>query len=428
MKILVIGGGGREHSLSWILAQSAEVSQVFCTPGSDGIGQDAKLVAPQGRAPKEYAELATSIGADLTVVGPEAPLMAGIADEFGERGLALLGPARAGAELEGSKAFAKRFMGRHGIPTAGFKVCEDNAAAYTALCAVEWPCVIKADGLAAGKGVRLVHDPDEATATVDEFMVDRIFGDAGGRIVIEECLEGDEISFIVLTDGETVLPFPPSQDHKRAFDGDEGPNTGGMGAYSDDGLVSDALQERILKEIVGPTIKGLKQDGIPYRGFLYFGLMLTTEGPKVLEYNCRMGDPECQSLMMRCKGNLAEALMKCATGNLAAADLAFSPDSTACVVLTSGGYPGKYETGKPISGLDEAQQVEGVKVFHAGTRREGDSFVTAGGRVLGVTARGADLQTALRRCYEAAGKIEFEGRHYRTDIGARGLRATQATG
>ena len=430
MKILVLGSGGREHALTWALANSPGVEQVFCAPGSDGIDQVAEIVEAPGNAPSDYAELARTVGADLTVVGPEALLMAGIAEEFEKDGLALLGPTRAAAELEGSKAFAKRFMKRHEIPTAEFKVCENNGAAYSALCAVEWPCVIKADGLAAGKGVRLVQDPDEATATVDEFMVEKVFGASGERIIIEECLEGDEISFIVLTDGETILPFPPTQDHKRAFDGDEGPNTGGMGAYSDDGLMDDVLRSRIMGEIVEPTIAGLKLDGVPYRGFLYFGLMLTADGPKVLEFNCRMGDPECQPLMMRCEGNLAEALTKCATGKLDGMDLPFSSDATACVVLTSAGYPGKYETRKSITGLDKVASVgavEGVEIFHAGTKREGEGFVTAGGRVLGVTARGADLKSALDRCYEAAGKIRFEGRHYRTDIGARGLRATQTT-
>lgn len=426
MKILVIGAGGREHALVWKLCQSKAVETIFCAPGNSGMASVAELVEAGGKGPGELANLAEKLGADLTVVGPEGPLVEGVAGEFADRGLKLLGPGRAGAELEGSKAFAKRFMEKHEIPTAAFKVCEDNLAAYTALCAVEWPCVIKADGLAAGKGVRIVNDPDEATATVDEFMLDKPFGAAGERIVIEEFLEGDELSFIVLTDGETILPFPPSQDHKRAFDGDAGPNTGGMGAYSDDGMLDGALRGRILEEIVGPTIRGLAEEGRAYRGFLYFGLMLTAEGPKVLEYNCRMGDPECQPLLMRLQSDLAPVLEKAATGKLSGVELAWHDGAAACVVLASGGYPGKYETGKPIRGLEAASRVEGVEIFHAGTKREGDGFVTAGGRVLGVTARGKDLKQALDLCYEAAGRIQFEGCHYRTDIGARGLRKVQS--
>ena len=427
MRILIIGSGGREHSLVWKLAQSPKVESVHCAPGNDGMAGVSQTLGSGARrkGPGELADLAETVGADLTVVGPELPLIEGVADEFEKRGMKLLGPTRAGAELEGSKAFAKRFMKRHGIPTAQFKVCEDNLSAYTALCAVEWPCVIKADGLAAGKGVRIVDDPDEATATVDEFMVDRVFGEAGEKIVIEECLEGDELSFIVLTDGETILPFPPAQDHKRAFDGDEGPNTGGMGAYSDDGLMDETLRGRIMAEIVQPTIQGLAEDGCPYKGFLYFGLMLTEAGPQVLEYNCRMGDPECQPLLMRLESDLADALEKCATGNLAAAKLAWDRGAAACVVLASGGYPGKYEMGKPISGVAEAEAVEGVKIFHAGTRREGDGFVTAGGRVLGITAGGDNLDAALDRCYEAAARVNFEGCHYRRDIGARRQRKAQ---
>jgi phosphoribosylamine--glycine ligase len=426
MKIFVIGGGGREHALVWNLSEGAGVEKVFCAPGNAGISAIAECVDGDPGDVSALADLAEKLGADLTVVGPELPLTLGISDEFEKRGLNLLGPSQAAAQLEGSKAFSKQFMRKHGIPTADFEVCENNTAAYTALCAVEWPCVIKADGLAAGKGVRIVEDPDQATATVDEFMQDKVLGDAGTKLVIEECLEGEELSFIVLTDGETVLPFPPSQDHKRAFDNDEGPNTGGMGAYSHDAMMDDALRQRILQEIVEPTIAGLKAVGRPYRGFLYFGLMLTAEGPKLLEYNCRMGDPECQPLLMRLESDLAEVLGKTAAGDLAGTELQWKEKASACVVLASGGYPGKYEKGEPITGLDEAAAVDGVTVFHAGTKKEGDEFVTAGGRVLGVTATGNDLQQALDRCYEAAGIIQFEGCHYRRDIGARGLKKVQA--
>ena len=426
MKILVIGGGGREHALVWKLSQGAGVEKVFCAPGNAGIAAIADCVDGDPGDIPALADLAENLRADLTVVGPELPLTRGIAEEFGKRGLKLLGPSQAAAELEGSKAFAKQFMKKHGIPTADFEVCQNNTAAYTALCAVEWPCVIKADGLAAGKGVRIVEDPDQATATVDEFMQEKVLGKAGTRLVIEECLEGEELSFIVLTDGETVLPFPPVQDHKRVFDNDEGPNTGGMGAYSHDAMMDDALRQRIMQEIVDPTIAGLKAEGRPYRGFLYFGLMLTAEGPKVLEYNCRMGDPECQPLLMRLESDLAEVLEKTASGNLAGTKLQWKEGASACVVLASGGYPGKYGKGKRITGLDQAGGIEGVTVFHAGTKKEDDEFVTAGGRVLGVTATGNDLKQALDRCYQAAGKIQFEGCHYRHDIGARGFKKIQA--
>ncbi len=424
MKILVLGGGGREHALTWKLAQSPKAKKVYCAPGNAGIGQVAELMEADLSDVVALADLAEKLKADLTVVGPELPLTLGIADEFKCRGLALVGPSKAAAELEGSKAFSKQFMQRHGIPTADFEVCSTNAHAYSALCAVEWPCVIKADGLAAGKGVFIVQEPDEATAVVERLMEDRELGEAGDRIVIEECLEGDELSFIVLTDGETVLSFPPAQDHKRAYDNDEGPNTGGMGAYSDDGIMDAALRERILKEIVSPTIQGLKKEERPYRGFLYFGLMLTADGPKVLEYNCRMGDPECQPLLARLESDFAEVLERVAAGNLKGTELVWTEGASACVVLASGGYPGKYEKGKPITGLEEAGAVEGVTVFHAGTSKKGDKFVTAGGRVLGVTATGDDLKQTLDRCYQAAGKIQFEGCHYRRDIGARGLRKT----
>ncbi|MFQ5724657.1 MAG: phosphoribosylamine--glycine ligase, partial [Terriglobia bacterium] len=332
----------------------------------------------------------------------------------------------AAARIEGSKIFAKEFMKRHGIPTAEFSTYWDHGDAYTALCAVEWPIVIKADGLAAGKGVRIADEPDQATAIIEAFMEKRELGAAGDKIVIERYLEGEELSFIVLTDGKTLLPWAPSQDHKRLQDGDRGPNTGGMGAYSDDGILDASLRQRLLREIVEPTVKGLEQEGCTYRGFLYFGLMLTADGPKVLEFNCRMGDPECQPLVLRLQGDLAEVLAGVATAGLSGAELQWSPEASVCVVLASAGYPGKVETGKPITGIEEAEKLEGVSVFHAATKREGDQLVTAGGRVLGVTARGPDLRAAVDRAYVAVERIRFEGMQFRRDIAARGLKRLEA--
>ncbi len=426
MNVLVIGSGGREHALAWKLKQSPRVGKLYCAPGNAGCAEVAECVAADIKDVAGLADLAQKLKADLTVVGPELPLVLGVADEFARRGLKLLGPTKAAAELEGSKVFAKQFMQHHRIPTADFQVCALPSDAYSALCAVEWPVVIKADGLAAGKGVHIADEPDDATAIIEALMEKGELGAAGDRVVIEEYLEGEELSFIVLTDGKTILPFASTQDHKRAFDHDQGPNTGGMGAYSDDCIADAALRQDILTKIVEPAIAGLAAEGRPYQGFLYFGLMLTAEGPKLLEFNCRMGDPECQPLLVRLESDLAEALEKTAAGQLAGTELKWSADPSVCVVLASGGYPGSYQTGKPISGIDAAGQLDGVEVFHAGTRRGEGGLVTAGGRVLGVTARGADLQAAIERCYQAVEKIQFEGRHFRRDIGARGLKKLAA--
>ena len=428
MNVLVLGSGGREHALAWKLKQSPLVKKLVCAPGNPGMAQLGECVPADLADVAGLAGLAERLKADLTVVGPEAPLVAGVADEFARRGLAIVGPSQAAAQLEGSKVFAKEFMKRHGIPTAGFTVCSDHGDAYSALCAVEWPVVIKADGLAAGKGVRIADDPDQATAIIEAFMEKRELGAAGESVVIEECLEGEELSFIVLTDGQTILPLAASQDHKRLQDNDRGPNTGGMGAYSDDAILDAGLRARLMKEIVEPTIKALEAEGLSYRGFLYFGLMLTADGPKVLEFNCRMGDPECQPLVARLEGDLAEALANLAAGKLAGTQLKWSADASVCVVLASAGYPGKPETGKAITGIDAAEKLEGVSVFHAGTRLDGGKLVTAGGRVLGVTARGQDLRTAVDRAYAAVDKIRFDGMHFRRDIAARGLKRLEARG
>ena len=423
MHVLVIGGGGREHALAWKLKQSPRVTKLTCAPGNAGMAQLGECAAVDVNDVAALASLAERIKADLTVIGPEGPLVAGVADEFARRSLLIVGPTKAAAELEGSKVFAKQFMQRHGIPTAGFTVCADHGDAYSALCAVEWPVVIKADGLAAGKGVRIADTPDDATAIVEAFMETRELGEAGDTIVLEEYLEGEELSFIILTDGKSYVPLAPTRDHKRVCDDDRGPNTGGMGAYSEDGILDAALRQRIQREIIEPTLRGLEADSRPYQGFLYFGLMLTAEGPKVLEFNCRMGDPECQPLMVRLESDLAEAMEKVASGKLGGAELRWSTDAAACVVLASGGYPGKYETGKPVAGIKEAEKL-GAVVFHAGTKRGDGQLLTAGGRVLGVTARGSDLRAAVDRAYAAVEKIHFDGMHYRRDIGARALQKT----
>ncbi len=421
MNVLLIGSGGREHALAWKLKQSPQVKKLVCAPGNAGMAELAECHAVEVKNVAALADLAARVRADLTVVGPELPLVLGVADEFHRRGLKIVGPTKAAAEIEGSKVFAKEFMKRHRIPTAGFTACADHGDAYSALCAVEWPVVIKADGLAGGKGVRIAYEPDEATAIIEAFMEKRELGEAGERVVIEEYLEGEELSFIVLTDGETVLPLASTRDHKRLEDGDKGPNTGGMGAYSDERLEDAGLRERILREIVAPTLKGLASDARPYQGFLYFGLMLTADGPRLLEFNCRMGDPECQPLMLRLESDLADVLERTATGRLAGVELKWSRDGAVCVVLASGGYPRSAETGKAIKGLEQAARQEGVFIFHAGTRRASGGFETAGGRVLGVTARGASLGAAVERAYAAAGKIHFDGMQYRKDIAARGV-------
>ncbi|MFQ5778209.1 MAG: phosphoribosylamine--glycine ligase [Terriglobia bacterium] len=421
MHVLVIGGGGREHALAWKLKQSPRIQKLTCAPGNAGMAQLAECVPADVKDIAGLAALAEKLKADLTVVGPELPLVLGVADEFARRGLKLIGPTKAAAALEGSKVFAKRFMKRHGIPTADFTACSDHGDAYSALCAVEWPVVIKADGLAAGKGVRIADEPDDATAIIEALMEKRELGPAGESVVLEEYLEGEELSFIVLTDGETVLPLPPTRDHKRAFDNDRGPNTGGMGAYSDDSILDATLRARILREIVEPTIKGLTAEGRPYQGFLYFGLMLTADGPRVLEFNCRMGDPECQPLMVRLESDLAQVFEKLAAGKLAGTELNWGPEASVCIVLASAGYPGRYETGKTISGLETAVKLDSVTLFHAGTRSAQGGFATAGGRVLGVTARGTDLRTAVETAYAAADKISFEGMHFRRDIAQRAL-------
>lgn len=429
MKILVIGGGGREHALVWKLRQSPRVEKLWCAPGNGGIAQDAECLPVDTKDVTAMVALAERLKPDLTVVGPEQPLVLGVADEFSRRGLAIVGPSKQAAEIEGSKVFAKGFLERHKIPTAAlYGVYDSPGDAYGALCAVDWPVVVKADGLCAGKGVLVTASPDEATAFIERLMEKRELGEGGERVLMEEALEGEELSFIVLTDGQEILPLAPTRDHKRVFDGNLGPNTGGMGAYSSDELVSPELERRILESIVRPAIRGLAAEGRPYKGFLYFGLMLTAGGPKMLEFNCRMGDPEAQPLVARMDFDLAEALAATAGGSLGKINSRWKQGASVCVVMASGGYPGDFQTGKRVEGLAEASTVPGVVVFHAGTQREGANHYTSGGRVLGVTAAAADLEAAIRTCYDAVGRIRFEGAHFRSDIAAAGLTKTRAAG
>ena len=427
MKILVVGGGGREHALAWKLRQSAGVEKVWCAPGNGGIAQIAECVPGDPARVAELADLATRLGADLTVVGPEQPLVLGIADEFARRNLRLVGPRRQAAQLEGSKIFAKQFLARHAIPTARvYGMCDSAAEAYKIAGTMDGPVVLKADGLCAGKGVLVTAEAEEARSFITRVMEKREFGDGGARLLIEEALSGPELSYIVLTDGGRFVSLVPTRDHKRVFDGDQGPNTGGMGAYSSDGIIPPALEERILQTIVRPALHGLSQDEQVYQGFLYFGLMLTPSGPKVLEFNCRLGDPETQAIVARMDFDLAEALAATAEGRLDRVRIAWKPGASICVVMASQGYPGTYQAGCEISGLEEAAAVPGAEVFHAGTKGTEGSYYTCSGRVLGVTAAGPSLDAARHTAYQAVSKINFSGAHYRTDIAASPERARVA--
>ena len=418
MRVLIIGGGGREHALAWKLRQSDRVEQIWCAPGNGGISEVAECIGVDPGDIAALVALAERLKPDLTVIGPELPLVRGVADELATRSLPVVGPSRRAAELEGSKVFAKHFMEKHGIPSAAtYGTFASAVDAYTALCAVDWPVVVKADGLCGGKGVLVTSSPDQATAFIERLMEKKEFGESGMRLVLEEGLAGREVSYIVLTDGEHIVPLVAAQDHKRAFDGDEGPNTGGMGAFSSNDLLSSELEHTIRKSIVEPTIRGMADEGRPYRGFLYFGLMLTEDGPKVLEFNCRMGDPETQAIILRADFDLAEVLRDAATGKLDQAKLAWKPGASICVVMVSKGYPGEFEKGKVISGLAEAGTIPGVTVFHAGTKREGATYYTSSGRVLGVSATGSSVKEAAMGAYKALEKISFEGAHFRTDIG-----------
>ena len=425
MKVLVIGSGAREHTVAWKLASEGGVEEVICAPGNAGIAQISRCVPVDIEDSDMVLELAARESVDFTVVGPELPLARGVADVFAAAGRLLFGPSKAAAQLEWSKAFAKSFMAKHRIPTARFEICatESQARAAGSGETFGFPVVVKADGLAAGKGVTVAPDRETAEAAVRDAMVARRFGDAGARVVIEECLVGQEVSFLVLSDGRRALALPAAQDHKRVFDSDEGPNTGGMGAFAPSPLFSDELEQRVMREIVTPTLDGLRADGHEYRGVLYVGLMLTAEGPKVIEFNARFGDPEAQVILPMIETDLAPVLLAAAKGDLSGSAWHVTSDPHVGVVMASGGYPGAYATGMPIEGLDAAAVVPGVRVFHAGSTRQHDTIVTAGGRVLTVVARGASFGEATERAYQAVGCISFRDSYVRTDIGQKALQA-----
>ena len=419
MRVLLVGGGGREHALAWKIAQSPRVTALFTAPGNPGIARHAVCVPLTADALDGLVAFARRERIDLTVVGPEAPLVAGLADRLLDAGLAVFGPIAQAAAIEGSKAFAKDLMARNAIPTARFATFDDPARARGYCREVGPPLVVKADGLAGGKGAivcRTLADADEAVA---ECMERAAFGAAGATVVVEEFLSGEEVSFFALANGADALPLAAAQDHKTVFDGDQGPNTGGMGAYSPVASFDAAMERRVMDTIVRPTIAALAKDGAPYRGVLYVGLMLTAEGPKVIEFNCRFGDPECQALVVRVPGDLVPLLVAAAHGGPWPEVGPWSTRASVCVVLASGGYPGKYGTGAAIEGVESAETAPGVTVFHAGTALREGRLVTAGGRVLGVTAVAGDLATAIARAYGAVGAIRFEGMHYRRDIGRR---------
>jgi phosphoribosylamine--glycine ligase len=427
VKILVIGGGGREHALVWKLRESPRVEKIWCAPGNGGIAEDATCLPVEAGDVEGLVAIAEKLHPDLTVVGPELPLVNGLTDSLRARNLAVVGPSQIAAQLEASKIFSKHFLARHAIPTAEMygEFASPNEA-YAALSEVIYPVVVKADGLCAGKGVLLAQNEAEARDFVTRAMLIQEFGSGGKQVMLEEMLEGDELSFIIVTDGDKYAVLAPTRDHKRAFDKNRGPNTGGMGAYSTDDLMSADLQKTIEQTIVEPTLKGLAADGIRYQGFLYIGLMLTKDGPKVLEFNCRLGDPETQAILARVDFDLAEALANLATKRFDPAEWKWKSGASACVVITSGGYPGRFDTGRIIHGLTDASAAFGVKVLHAGTRRQGDVIVTSGGRVLGVTAFAPRLEEALAAAYGAASKIRFDGMHYRTDIGGGAGKARSA--
>ncbi|MFQ5902467.1 MAG: phosphoribosylamine--glycine ligase [Candidatus Binatia bacterium] len=422
MRVLVIGSGGREHSLVWKISQSPRVEKLYCASGNAGIGEMAELVTVGPEEIEGLADFVEKESVDLTVVGPELPLTLGIADLFEERGLKIFGPNFEAAKLEGSKAFAKEILKENLIPTASFATFTDSTSAKRYLVEQQPPYVVKADGLAGGKGVIICFSRKEAEAAIDDILVRKLFGQAGERVVIEEFLKGEEVSFMVLTDGEHLLPLASSQDHKRVLDGDQGPNTGGMGAYSPAPVVDPAVHRRILDEILKPLLGGLKKRGVRYRGVLYVGLMITEHGPKVLEFNARFGDPECQPVMMRLKGDLVPLLEATIEGRLNQVEAEWRKDAAVCVVLCSQGYPGSYEKGKEIRGLEKLKDWRRGFVFHAGTAKEDSRWLTSGGRVLGVTALGYNIEEAVREVYRAVGAIRWEGLHYRTDIGQRALK------
>ncbi|MFH1414426.1 MAG: phosphoribosylamine--glycine ligase [Candidatus Omnitrophota bacterium] len=426
MRVLVIGSGGREDALAWKIAQSKLVDKIFCAPGNAGIARYAECLDIKADDIPGLLEFARKEKIDLTVVGPETPLSLGIVDEFIKQRLKIFGPNKAAAQLEASKVFSKQLLAKYNIPTADFKIFDDYQEAKKYIEEREAPCVLKADGLAAGKGVFVTKTVEEANQVLDSIMQERIFGDAGNKVIIEDCLVGEEVSILVITDSREVIVLASSQDHKRIFDHDQGPNTGGMGAYSPAPVVTSALLKEILGGTVYKAIDGLVKEGIEYQGVLYAGIMITKEGPKVLEFNVRFGDPETQAILPRLKSDLLEVMLAVSEKKLKKAGrLSWDSRACVCVVLASGGYPGNYEKGKEIFGLEEAGKLQDIIVFHAGTKAvKGDKktgIVTNGGRVLGVTGLGDDIRTAIDKTYQAVEKIDFEGMHYRRDIGQKAI-------
>ena len=421
MRVLLVGGGGREHALAWKLAQSPRLARLVAAPGNPGVGRHAECAPVRDNEIDDLVALAKRESADLVVVGPELPLSLGLADRLREAGLAVFGPSRAAARLESSKVFAKDLMARYGIPTARFEIFRDAAAARRFCRELGAPLVVKADGLAAGKGAIVCRTLEEADGALRLCLEEGAFGAAGRTVVVEEFMEGEEASFFVVTDGTFALPFQAAQDHKTIFDGDRGPNTGGMGAYSPAPVMDAAAERRVMDEIVTPTIAAMAKEGAPYAGVLYVGLMITKDGPRVVEFNCRFGDPECQAILPRLDEDILPVFDAVARGRRLPASLRWRPESSVCVVLASRGYPAAPKVGDPISGLDDAGALPGVNVFHAGTARRDGGLVTAGGRVLGVQALGPDIRSAVARAYEAVDRIRFDGMQWRSDIGQRAV-------
>ena len=421
MKVLVIGGGGREHSLVWKIAQSPQVSKIFCAPGNPGISELAECIDITADQTDLLCEFAVKEDIDLTVVGPEAPLVDGIVDLFSKHNLKVFGPDRKAAILENSKVFSKLLLKKHGIPTADFKCFVDHSQARRYVLSRRAPIVVKADGLSRGKGVFVCKTNDEALQAINSIMKDRVFGNAGDQIVIEECLTGGEVSLLAFTDGRTIVPMVSSQDHKTVYDGDKGPNTGGMGAYSPVPIMTSVLYRRIEKDILVPTVHAMNKEGRPYKGIIYIGLMITSSGPMVLEFNVRFGDPEAQVILTRMKSDIVPIMLATISGKLDKIDLEWYSQASVCVVMASGGYPGHYDNGKEITGLDLLKNKEGVYVFHAGTKSGNGKIVTNGGRVLNVVARGGDIKEAQKKVYEAVSKISFDGAHYRRDIAGKAI-------
>jgi len=424
MRILVIGSGGREHALVWKLNQSPRASLILCAPGNGGIAQTARCVSENPENAEAISDLVKREKIDLVVVGPEAPLASGLVDFLQTSGISVLGPTKNAAQLESSKIFAKDFMKRHNIPTADYRTFKDSESAlsYLKSSEVRFPIVVKADGLAAGKGVVVSQNEQEACNAVERMLVAKEFGAAGERIIIEDCLRGTEASYIVFTDGETILPAAASRDHKAIFDDDKGPNTGGMGTYSTNDILGADLEREVLERVIRPTIEGMRKEGNPFSGFLYAGLMLTDRGIQVLEFNVRMGDPECQVILPRLKSDFAELCESLCRGRLKDYSVEWHPGAAVCVVLASEGYPGSYPKGRVITGLNMAEEDDQIAIFHAGTKQDEGKLVTSGGRVLGVTAVNDDLASAIMTAYEAVNKIHFDGMQYRRDIGAKGLK------